>query len=163
MRINIECGDNYADGWMNVSSDFAVNADMRARADRLPVPDGMAEMVYLGHTLENYDGPGVHRVLHEARRVLQPGGFVVVLYPAYSIADQQWNQYAWDMINSGFKTNRIAEYLSEEQRFTGRATYTAVSEVFPESVSYLACELVPEWPVGAPPPWLCAVLASKPR
>lgn len=163
MRLNVGCGAHYADGWMNIDSDPLVYAEMHADAASLPIPDGIAEMVYLGHLLEGIETERARTILLEARRVLQPTGFMVALYPATSLDDAERNTYLWDLLNSGFEQHWQDEYLAEQARRAGRYTYSLVSDVFPESVNELAHQLRPEWPVGLQPPWACAVLASKPR
>lgn len=163
MRLNVGCGAHYADGWVNVDNNPAVYAEFHADAVELPFPDGSAEMVYLGHLLDHAGPVWAGMVLTEARRILQPAGFLVVLYPATSLDDAERNVYLWDLLNSGFEQHWQDEYLAEQARRAGRYTYRLVSDVFPESVNELAHQLAPEWPVGLQPPWACAVLASKPR
>lgn len=163
MRLNVGCGAHYADGWVNVDTDPEVYAEFHADAAELPFADDDAEMVYLGHLLEGIDTEQARTILLETRRVLQPTGFLVVLYPNADIQDAEQNAYLWDLLNSGFEQHWQDEYLAEQARRAGRYTYSLVSDVFPESVNELAHQLAPEWPVGLQPPWACAVLASKPR
>lgn len=163
MRLNVGCGAHYADGWVNIDSNNEVYAEFHADAADLPFADGDAEMVYLGHLLEMMETSQARQVLTEARRVLAPAGFLVVLYPTISQDEMDKNAYLWDMLNTGYDPYWRDKYLAEQQRFVGRYTYTLVSDVFPESVTYLVADLMPEWPTGLNPPWLSAVLASKPR
>ena len=102
-------------------------------------------------------------ILLEAQRVLQPGGFLATVERNPGGIGNGDNPYLWDFLNSGYETSARDAYLAHRMRFNGDALYMRVSDVFPESVTYLVSDLVSEWPVLLQPPWLCAVLASKPR
>lgn len=163
MRLNIACGANYADGWVNVDRDDQVKAEFHADAADLPFATESVELVYLGNLIESTDAGEARMILLEAQRVLRPGGFLATLERNPGGVGGNDNPYLWDFLNSGFDPQARDQYLAHRLRFNGDGLYLRVSDVFPESVTYLVSDLVPEWPVLLQPPWLCAVLASKPR
>lgn len=163
MRLNIACGANYVDGWVNVDKDDSVKAEFHADAVDLPFPTESAELVYLGNLIVSVDGEKARMILLEAQRVLQPGGFLATIERNPGGPSDVDNPYLWDMLNSGYEPAARDQYLAHRLRFNGDGLYMRVSDVFPESVTYLVSDLVGEWPVLLQPPWLCAVLASKPR
>lgn len=91
LRLNIGCGPNYKDGWVNI--DLAEQADLQLDLrEPLPFADNSVAIVYSEHFLEHLEYPAeVGRFLLESIRVLQPGGVFSVGVP-----DCEWpiNSYA---------------------------------------------------------------------
>jgi hypothetical protein len=90
MKLNIGCGNHYAQGWTNV--DVAYNDQVRPDivadvTQGIPLPDGCAERIYVGHVLEHLDQADVVVALTECRRLLAPGGQMLVVGPDCDRAD----------------------------------------------------------------------------
>jgi len=56
LRLNIGCGPNYKEGWVNIdlSSKADLSLDVR---ERIPLPDGSAMIIYSEHFFEHLDYP----------------------------------------------------------------------------------------------------------
>jgi predicted SAM-dependent methyltransferase len=86
LRINIGCGNDVLDGWINIdafmpsiNSDSVLLVDLR---ERLPLKDGSASIVYAEHLLEHFDRQQyVLPMLRDFHRVLKDGGVVRVIVP----------------------------------------------------------------------------------
>jgi len=83
-NVNLGCGPVYVDSpeWLNF--DYAPTSRAVRRANllgRLPVPDGVADLVYASHFLEHVPRERVSAVLMECWRVLRPGGVVRLVVP----------------------------------------------------------------------------------
>ena len=83
LRLNLGSGLTPIPGFVNVdaledSPGVDVVADI---SERLPFDDGAAELVYASHLLEHFPTDEVPRLLGEWRRVLGPGGHLLVAVP----------------------------------------------------------------------------------
>ncbi len=76
MRLNIGCGRNPLDGYLNV--DF-LGGEINCDGMALPFKDNTFEQVLLSHVLEHI--PDVDRALKEISRVLGVGGILIVVVP----------------------------------------------------------------------------------
>jgi predicted SAM-dependent methyltransferase len=86
LRLNIGCGPNRKDGWVNIDI-FSPQADLTLdMREPLPFADGSATIIYSEHFFEHLDYPGItKRFLKESYRILKPGGTFSVGVP-----DTQW-------------------------------------------------------------------------
>jgi predicted SAM-dependent methyltransferase len=83
LRLNLGSGLTPIPGFVNVdaledSPGVDVIADI---SERLPFDDGAADLVYASHLLEHFPTDEVPRLLAEWRRVLRPGGVLLVAVP----------------------------------------------------------------------------------
>ena len=82
MKINLGCGDFYADGWVNVdiASNESVHPDVVADVTgELPFSD--VKHLYAGHVLEHFPHDDVVEVLGRWRDMLADDGELVIVGP----------------------------------------------------------------------------------
>jgi predicted SAM-dependent methyltransferase len=81
MKLNVGCGPNIKDSWVNI--DLHPAADLRLDARRrMPFADGSADIVYSEHFLEHLEYPeDAMNFLRECLRILAPGGRFSVAVP----------------------------------------------------------------------------------
>ncbi len=90
-RLNIGCGRDYREGWVNIDISTNTKTDMTADIGYgLPdVKDCEASEIYISGVLEQV-GPNHQFIMamNECHRVLKPGGIMTVVVPnaKYSIA-----------------------------------------------------------------------------
>jgi predicted SAM-dependent methyltransferase len=74
LKLNIGCGPNPKQGWVNV--DLFATADLTLdMREAIPLPDGCCETIYSEHFFEHLDYPGdARKFLSECFRLLESGG-----------------------------------------------------------------------------------------
>jgi predicted SAM-dependent methyltransferase len=81
LRLNIGCGPNHKEGWVNIdlSPEADLSLDMR---ERIPLSNDSAVIIYSEHFFEHLDYPGdATRFLRDCLRVLEPRGLFRVGVP----------------------------------------------------------------------------------
>jgi SAM-dependent methyltransferase len=103
-KLNIGCGRDYKEGWINTDISHACRADAYfdirkdpiiqagdIRSKAMPVEDESIDEVYISGVLEQI-GENEHLIhaMNECHRVLKPGGVMTVVVPnaRYAIAHQ---------------------------------------------------------------------------
>jgi predicted SAM-dependent methyltransferase len=83
LRLNLGSGETPIPGFVNVDAlESAPGVDVVADiGQRLPYDDDAADLIYASHLLEHFPTADVPRLLAEWRRVLQPGGVLLVAVP----------------------------------------------------------------------------------
>lgn len=86
--LHVGCGGAPLPDWIKASREVRFDIDPRHRPDVVGnmesldgCDDDSFDMVYSSHSLEHLPLPGVRRALASMRRVLVPGGLVVVIVP----------------------------------------------------------------------------------
>ena len=85
-NYNLGCGSNKIPGCINVDVEPANNPDMIADF-RKPIiaPSGLADRVFLFHTIEHIEQKFHLSIFLEAYRLLKTGGLFVLSYPEFSV------------------------------------------------------------------------------
>lgn len=80
-RLNLGCGQDYREGWLNVDAVAAVEPDLACDLnDRpWPFPDESFELIVCSHVLEHLDD--YEWALEECARILKPDGRLRVKHP----------------------------------------------------------------------------------
>lgn len=100
--LNLGCGTDYRDGWINADWDptGSLKADKRFDLKRFPWPfaDGELGLVYMSHviehiphTLADVDKDGFFAVMDEVHRVLKPGGYAYFRTPHWEAENNPWD------------------------------------------------------------------------
>jgi predicted SAM-dependent methyltransferase len=84
-KLNVGCGPNVKDGWVNIDLDPASNLQLDIRRP-LPFPDRSCDFIYGEHVFEHLSYPGdAEQFLRECHRVLKSGGILSIGVP-----DLEW-------------------------------------------------------------------------
>jgi hypothetical protein len=81
VKLNIGCGGRRIDGYTGVDAVQRPAADIVARADSIPLPDASVEEIMAIHLFEHFYRWECEGVLAEWRRLLIPGGRLVLEMP----------------------------------------------------------------------------------
>lgn len=83
-KLNLGCGEDFKEGWVNVDFHGHVNIDVQHDLNAFPYPfeDASFDHILASHVLEHLDRPFV--VMKELHRILKPGGTLTVKVPHFS-------------------------------------------------------------------------------
>lgn len=84
---------DFASDWYEAQqkdSDF-INFDLLSLG-RLPIEDGLAEVVYTSHTVEHVSDPAAQNMFNEAHRILKPGGIFRLTTPNIALDLAAWRR-----------------------------------------------------------------------
>jgi predicted SAM-dependent methyltransferase len=81
-KLQIGCGENVLEGWLNCDLNPKKDSVLRLDATkRFPFDDGQFDYVFSEHFIEHIDYPEGLKMLSECRRVLKPGGKARITTP----------------------------------------------------------------------------------
>lgn len=179
--LNIGCGTHRApDPWVNVDvvDNDEVHPDVLRDPDGpLPFDDGTAERVFAGHVFEHMAWPVVPEFLADIRRVLAPGGELLIVGPDVIRAIRRWRDgdEPWEIVltvlehvhNYGFETfeqwpNARHWWNCHEERMfrvvEQSGMFGTVERLSPPT-EVVWDGWLPPWPVVGIAPWQFAVRA----
>lgn len=85
LRLNVGCGARTLEGYFNCdverNPDAPRDPDLLCDAKSIPLPDGCASELMAIHVFEHFYRWEVDRVLREWKRLLRPGGLLVLELP----------------------------------------------------------------------------------
>ncbi len=82
IRLNLGCGQEHFDGWINCDLyDDALGADVKLDASEIPLPDNSVQEISASHLIEHFDYIKGQEVIKEWYRVLKPGGKIAIETP----------------------------------------------------------------------------------
>ena len=84
MKLNLGCGRDYKEGWINVDKYDSGDIVWNLNVTPYPFPDDSAESILLDNVLEHIEN--VHSLLEECYRILKPGGSCRIIVPYYNSA-----------------------------------------------------------------------------
>lgn len=97
LRLNLACGTDIRDGWVNLDvvekwplARRGCDVKWDARSQAIPFPDGSASEVYAGYLLLHLAPHHHDRVMRDIRRVLRPGGRLVVGEVDMALVMRRW-------------------------------------------------------------------------
>lgn len=110
MKLNLGCGNDYKDGWINIDCNQTLKTDMRMTLDeRFPFEDNSVEAVYMCHSLEHIKD--FWFFIDNIYRVCKDGAKIHIIVPHYSGGAAfypqhytYWSVAAWDTMNVNSKT-----------------------------------------------------------
>jgi ubiquinone/menaquinone biosynthesis C-methylase UbiE len=113
-KLNLGCGRDYKNGWVNVDSRKNIHADVIHDLNKFPYPfeKNNFDEVYVSHILEHLDDPVSS--LKEIIRVSKKGAKVIVKVPhAFSYANVTDMQHKTNFTENSFTVAHMREYELE--------------------------------------------------
>jgi SAM-dependent methyltransferase len=80
--VHLGCGNNYAEGMLNVDINPFVRSDLWLNLKRsMPFRTGSVDAIYCNHVLEHFYERDVRKIVRECLRILRPGGGIRLATP----------------------------------------------------------------------------------
>lgn len=92
MKLNIGCGPNKIEGYINIDSEECVHPDLIHDITEGPLPyeDGSVDEITFFHCIEHVSKVAHEIILMDFRRVLKDGGRIYISYPNFRKCAQNW-------------------------------------------------------------------------
>lgn len=120
MRLNLGCQLHYFEGWTNidiVGDDKDWKVDIVADVTKLPFEDNSVDFIYAGHLVEHFYPNTLPDVIKEWKRVLKPGGRLVIVTPDCGAVFRDYATGKFDIESTWQQIyGRIYDYDSAPER-----------------------------------------------
>lgn len=159
MKVNLGCGEFYAEGWTNVDrteEEDGPQPDVIASATDLPFPDGSVSQLYAGHVLEHVALETVPDILAEIKRVLSPEGMLMIVGPDIDRARESYPEAVEGILHGDCRWEGD-EHLWESREST---VVDLLNEGGWFALPIPITDVKPEWPVTSRIGWQFAILAQ---
>lgn len=159
LHLNVGSGPHSAPKpWVNIDPGRRHAPDAVASALALPFADESVTAIYAGHVLEHIAWDRVATALAEFRRVMQPGGRLMVVGP-----DMDRAQSFGPEVIEGVVVGPAGDYPGDHHRWIcrERALVDVVADVFGRCQPVGIADVPTCWPVVSRIGWQCAVAAEK--
>ena len=91
MKLNLGCGLNKLEGYINIDIDEKLNPDVvHDFKTSLPYPAASVDKVVMFHTIEHIEKKFHRGILINIRRVLKEDGELIISYPEFGKVAQYW-------------------------------------------------------------------------
>lgn len=113
VKLNLGCGDRLEKGYINIDA-YNPAADMKANAVKLPLPNDWADEIMSMHMFEHLSPYDVMDALAEWKRVLKPGGRLILEMPDIMAMCKEFVDPAtskgkrYELLNCFYGTTQIA-------------------------------------------------------
>ncbi len=147
LKLNLGCGDQILGEYINCDLHNS-KADMQFDADTIPYKDNTVDEVFASHLLEHFGYNEIGNILQEWKRVLKPGGKLVIETPdaynsykkfceAYETGDTNWQMKLYGHLHAfPWVEGQVHKFLFTENQlgwFLSEAGFINIKRTIPTS------------------------------
>lgn len=127
IKLNLGCGDDYIEGFVNVDL-YSDRADFKYDIAKLPYGDNEVDEIRAYHVIEHFDYMQAQDVVREWHRVLKPNGKIKIETPDFlescrefvnSNEDERWKLYGHFFSTAWINAGLIHKFLYSEHEMKG--------------------------------------------
>lgn len=118
-KLNLGCGEDYKEGWVNVDCRNNIKSDVKWDLEEFPYPfkDNDFSEVLISHVLEHVADP--IKTLKEIIRICEHHAKVIIKVPhAFSYANVSSIQHKANFVEHSFSQHHLKEYDLEQLKLT---------------------------------------------
>ncbi len=133
VNVNLGCGTNIVEGWVNIDMVRPANADKNFRLGdvlNIPLKDGTVDYMLLDQVLEHIPMADIVPALYEIRRALKKGGRCVIIVPDFEDAVQSWLKYNTNSSFNPLTYQYFSEVIYGNQAHEGEFHKTPMSPMY---------------------------------
>lgn len=168
MKLNVGCGEFYADGWtnMDVAANELVRPDILGSLLELPPPAVLAniEMVYLGHVLEHLPYRQISHALNTLWKRCVAGARVAIVGPdvdragaLHAAGQLDWETLAGALCGEGRWPGDQHAWMCTEDRLIRTVKASGLKHTHAIPVD---SHLLDDFPVTSRALWQCAIVGQ---
>lgn len=107
LKLHLGCGNQRFEGYVNIDWRRTPATDVVCRVEKLPYPDNSAQLIETYHVIEHLPRHDATRALREWRRVLVPGGMLIIECPDLDEAAREYLAGKQERLDSIFGHQRF--------------------------------------------------------
>jgi predicted SAM-dependent methyltransferase len=97
-RLNVGCGNNLIEGYINIDSEASLYPDIIADIKYgLPFDENSVQEILFFHTIEHIEEKYHEQILREFHRILEPEGTLLISYPEFITCAQNYIDNVYGM------------------------------------------------------------------
>lgn len=137
MKLNLGCGTDYQEGYVNVDMYSDSQVDARFDISAVPYEDNSVDEIRAYHVIEHFDYKQAHLVLKEWHRVLKPGGTIRIETPDFlesckdfitADEDRRWKLYG-HFFSEAWRPGFVHKFLFIESELHKALTWAGFTDI----------------------------------
>ena len=125
MKLNLGCGENHLEGYVNVDCDPALKPDqVWSFTEKFPLETEVCDEIIMYHVIEHVRKVYHESIFAEAHRVLRTNGIFIISFPEFWQCAQNWKENKkglrdfWEATIYGRQTSQFDFHVTPMDRIS---------------------------------------------